>query len=308
MAPAFDLILNLTPAFHRPCSIRIEGDATGSATFEACPAGLLPGAALTLSVESAQMQALYASCLHMLSTWDPRWSQAGLDGISIDGVFDTPDAPPQAFTLWSPGKGSTAHAMLAAAMDCFPAERCSGVVDAQLAIIRSYFGLQPPVTVIKDTPLCLRLAPWVHHTDREAIAKRLSTLAPELDLIIDVSGVERFGRALLNILPMTQLLKRSGSVRWIAQSAEADVLVAYGVAPSAIEVVQRTPISRTGEPIVLGSIAVSSEKLLALANSGAKIELIRAFRQDYPQLTMEQAARAAGELLAILATASDADH
>lgn len=299
--PPFDLHLKLHPAFHRHCSIRIEGDDTGLATFEAELTGLLPRVVLTLPVESGHMAVLRARCLSMLERWDEQWSRSGLDGIWIDGMLDSSDSKPRTFKLWSPDSGNVAHAMLSAVLDCFPVEHCNGVTGELLEIVRSYLELQPPVIVIKEVPLRVRLAPWMHRRDAQEIEKCLSALPEDSDLIVDASGVERFGQGLANILPMTWLLKRIRAVHWIAESVDADALIAYGVEPSTIEIIHHPPISPMGHPIVLGGIVVSSPALVSLASSGTRIELVRAFRQEH-RLTIEQASRAAGELINIVAT------
>ena len=198
---------------------------------------------------------------------------------------------------------SAAHAMVAAALDCFPSEHCWGVAGVLLESVRSYFELQRPVTVTNEVPPRLRLAPWVHRKDANEIEKSLRVLPQDGDLIVDASGVESFGQAVASILPMAQLLGRSGAVHWVVRSVDVDVLIAHGVALSTIEIVQPASISPWGHPIVLGGILVSSSELVDLANRWAKIELVRAFRQEY-RLTIEQAAKAAMELIDIVAANS----
>jgi hypothetical protein len=246
------------------------------------------------------MATLHARCTSMLAQWDERWSQPGCDGITIGGMFDSASSESRLFVLWSPEKRCAAHAMLSAALDCFPFDRCSGVTEELLEIVRSYLELQPPVTITNEDPVRLRLAPWVHGNDAYEIETSLRALPEDTDLIIDVSAVERLGRAMLSILPMAQLLNRRGGLRWIAQSVDTNALIAQGVDPSTIEIVQRAPISPTGDPVVLGGIEVSSAELIALAKEGTRIALVRALRQEYG-LTISQASMAAGELLDILA-------
>lgn len=252
------------------------------------------------------MAALRSSCEIMLATFDKRWSQFGLDGINIDGVFDSSVSKPQEFSLWSPRAGSVPHMMLAAAFDCFPLEDCKGIAGELLEIARSYFDLQPPITVIGHNPIRLRLAPWVHAKDASEIERKLQTLSDGDDLFIDVSGMEHCG-ALTRILPVENLLKRTGTVRWKVQSDLLDALITVGVAPSMIEVVHSVPISRTGEPIVLGGIFISSSELISLAKAGKKIELVRALREEFP-LTIAQASQAAAELIEIVALVPACDQ
>lgn len=95
--PIFDLVLNIYPSSHRQCSIRIEGEATGLATFEALPIGLLPRITHTLPVKNEQMAALHRRSSVMLMEWDEQWRQLGLDGVSIDGVFDSSSSKPHFF-------------------------------------------------------------------------------------------------------------------------------------------------------------------------------------------------------------------
>lgn len=300
--PVFDLRLNISPSFHRNCSIRIKGEITGTATYEADPAGLLPSVALTLPVAREPMAALRTSCERMLAAWDARWSQFGLDGISIDGMFDSSDSKLQEFCLWSPRPETIPHMMLAAAFDCFPFGHCIGKAGDQLEILRSYFDLQPPAIVIGHGPMCLRLAPWVHFKDASEIEHQVTTLPDDGQLLVDASGVERFGGALARILPVEDLMKRTGVVSWKVHVGHFDELIQAGVEPSLIELVHPVPLSQKGEPIVLGSILSSSSDLIPIAKAGNKIELVRAFRREYP-LTIEQALKAARELMEIVAQA-----
>jgi hypothetical protein len=299
MSP-FELHLQITPAFHRPCSIRIEGKVNALTTFEAHSIGLLPRAVLALPVESSRIAILHACCSSMLTQWEDVWSQSGCDGVCIDGIFSSSDAKDQAFMLWSPERGSAGYAMLAAALDCFPFERCSGVAGELLEMVRSYLELQPPVIVLNEVPLRLRFAPGVHAKDASEIEKILGALPQDGDLIVDLSGVERLGRVLGTILPMVQFLKRRGVVRWLVQSVDTDGLLGHGVEPSTIETVQHVPISAWGNPIVFGGLEISSPELIALAKNGTRIELVSALRRKYG-MTIEQAAIAARELLGILA-------
>lgn len=300
--PVFDLCLNISPSFHRNCSIRIKGEITGTATYEADPAALLPRVALTLPVARELMAALRNSCAQMLAAWDAKWSQFGLDGISINGILDVSDSKLQEFGLWSPCPGTVPHMMLAAAFDCFPFEHCIGKVGEQLEILRSYFDLQPPAIVIGHCPMRLRLAPWVHFKDASEIAHQVTMLPEEGELLVDASGMERFGGALARILPVENLMNRTGVVRWKVHSCLFDELTQAGVEPSLIELVYPAALSPKGEPIVLGSIFGSSSDLIPIAKAGNKIELVRAFRKEYP-LTIEQASKAATELMEIVAQA-----
>lgn len=305
--PLFKLVLQFWPSFHRQCSIEIEGELTGGvATFEARATGLLQRNVLPLAVEAEGMQALHGCCSSMLAAWDPRWRQSGLDGISIDGIFDSAESDAQAFSLWSPKRGSPGYAMIAAALDCFPVEDCTGVAGELLEIVRDYFDLQPSVTVINQVPLRLRFAPSVNAKDAVEIERSLRELPDDVELIVDVSGMEHLVYALARIAPIAVLLKRPGVVRWIVREVDANVLIARGVQPSAIETVQCLPISPRGEPILLGGLFISSPELIALANAGARIELVRAIRQEYG-LTVEQSAKAAGELIEILVASPSSD-
>ena len=298
--PIFDLVLNFSPSFHRRCSIRIEGEATGLATFEALPTGLLPRIAHSVPVESEQMAALQKRSSIMLMEWDEQWNRLGLDGISINGVFDSSSSKPQLFSLWSPKEGSAAHTMLAAVFDCFPFDRCSGPAGELLEIVRSYLDLQPPVSIINYKPTHLRLAPWVHANDACEVESHLRMVADDADLIVDASGVERFCGALTRLLPVEHLLKRRGEVRWIVRSEFSNALIQAGVAQSMIEIAPVIPISRTGEPIVLGGIFVGSSDLISFAKAGERMQLVRSFRKEY-SLTIAQASKAAAELLEIVA-------
>ncbi|MDO8040374.1 hypothetical protein [Janthinobacterium sp. SUN137] len=298
--PIFDLVLNIYPSSHRQCSIRIEGEATGLATFEALPIGLLPRITHTLPVKNEQMAALHRRSSVMLMEWDEQWRQLGLDGVSIDGVFDSSSSKPQFFSLWSPKEGCAAHTMLAAVFDCFPFDCCSGPTGALLEIVRSYLDLQPPVSIISYKPMHLRLAPWVHANDAFEVESHLRTLADDADLIVDASGVERFCGALTRLLPVEHLLKRRGEVRWIVGSEFSNALIQAGVAQSMIEIAPVIPISRTGEPIVLGGIFAGSSDLISFAKAGERMQLVRSFRKKYA-LTIEQASKAAAELLEIVA-------
>jgi len=298
--PLFDLVLNISPSFHRHCSIRIEGEVTGVATFEAPARILHPRVVLALPVESEQMAKVHGCCSSMLAGWDESWSRSGLDGIGIVGEFDSSERKPRAFTLWSPSKRSVAHMMLAAALECFPFDRCDGAAGELLEIVRSYFGLQPPVTVINHDPMHIRIAPWVHSNNASEVESSLRLLPEDAELIVDVSGVEHSNQALARILPIGQLLKRSGPVRWIVRQHDFDALIRSGVEPTTIETIHAVPISPHGEPIVLGGICVSSLELIALAKAGERMALVRAFRSEY-HLTIEQAAASAKELLDIVA-------
>ncbi|MGK5056390.1 hypothetical protein ACQ4WY_05555 [Janthinobacterium sp. LB2P49] len=296
----FDLVLNISPSFHRQCSIRIDGEATGLATFEALPTGLLPRIAQSLPVKSEHMATLHRRTSTMLMEWNEQWSQLGLDGINIDGVFDPSNSKTQPFSLWSPREGTAAHTMLAAVFECFPFNLCSGPTGELLEIVRSYLDLQPPVSIINYKPTHLRLAPWVHANDACEVESHLRMLADDGDLIIDASGMERFCGALTRLLPVDYLLNRRGGVRWMVRSEFSNALIQAGVAQSMIEIVPISPISRTGEPIVLGSIFVDSSDLIAFAKAGERMELVRSFRKEY-SLTIEQASKAAAELLEIVA-------
>ncbi|MDQ1816673.1 hypothetical protein RBA41_25565 [Massilia sp. CCM 9210] len=297
----FDLRLGFGPSFHRGGSIRVEGDVTGIAAFEAHPTGLLPGLVFTLPVDARVMAAIHASCSAMLAGWDDRWSVSGCDGMRIGGTFASPDVQPQHFSLWSPNQDTAAHAMLRAVFDCFPPERCGEVAEEQLEIIRSYLDLQPSVTLYDEVPLRLRLAPRAHRNDANDIETRVRALSDHCDLIIDLSGFERPSRGLAQILPMDLLLKRSRAVHWIVQSNDADALIDYGVDPSAIKTIKRAPISYTGHPMVLGDVVVSSPELISLAQNGTRLALVSAFRKAYP-LTVLEGAKAAAELVHIMKT------
>ena len=298
--PVFDLHLKISPSFHRNCSVRIEGEITGTATYEADPVGLLPRVALTLPVAREPMAALRSSCTRMLAAWDASWSQFGLDGISIDGLFDSSDSKPQEFSLWSPRAGSVPHMMLTAAFECFPYQHCNGRAGEQLEILRSYFDLQPPVVVTGRGQMRLRLAPWVHFKDASEIKHQVTMLPDEGELLVDASGMERFCGELALILPVEDLMKRTGVVSWKVHSGLFDELIQAGVEPSLIELVHPVPLSPKGEPIVLGGIFISSSDLMVIAKAGDKIGLVRAFRKEYP-LTIEQASKAATELMGIVA-------
>lgn len=295
----FDLSLRFAPAFHRTCSIRTIGDLCCEATLEAPPSGLLPGIVLTLGVDAADSEQLRASCHGMFQTWDARWSNSGLDGISIDGTFENLHGKPRTFGLWSPPKNSAAHAMLAAALACFPPRLCVGAAEGPIEILRSYLGLQPAVVAMGEGPIRLRLAPWLHQAQAKEVEQELRSLPEGISLIVDASGIERFGHALPSYIPMSLLRKRSSSIRWIAREDAADALRSAGVPPSEIETVPRSRLTGTGHPIVLGGLVVSDQELFALARSGAKIDLTRALREKY-RLTMAQAAQATAELVELM--------
>ena len=292
----FDLVLQFAPSFHRHATIRVVGETAAEARFEAPQSGLLPRIALTLEVDAVRSAELRASCMTMVQGWDARWSSSGLDGISVDGTFEGSDEEQQSFRLWSPPKDSGAHAMLAAALACFPPQLCSGAAEGALEILRSYFGLQPAVVVMGENPFRLRLAPWLHRTHAHEVEQQVRSLPDEEDLIIDAGGVERFGPALPIVLPMALLRKRTSLVRWIARQDASEALLASGVPPSDIESVPRPRLTATGHPIVLGGLVVSSPELVSLARRVAKIDLTRALRDEH-RLTVAQAAHAAAELI-----------
>ena len=232
----------------------------------------------------------------MLQAWDKRWSKSGLDGIHVDGTFEISDAVQQSFALWSPRKNSGAHAMLAAALACFPPQLCRGAAEEPIEILRSYFELQPAVVMTGDDPIRLRLAPWLHRTHFHEVEQLIRSLPDGASLIIDAGGVERFGPALPNVLPMALLRKRLSPVRWIARQDAAAALLASGIAPLAIDTIARARLTNAGHPIVLGGIVVSAPELIELASSGTKIDLTRALRDEH-RLTVAQAAQAAAELV-----------
>ncbi|GGY89331.1 hypothetical protein GCM10007388_23530 [Pseudoduganella plicata] len=190
--------------------------------------------------------------------------------------------------------------MLTAAFECFPADYCDGKAGYLLESLRSYFDLQSPAVVIGKSPMCLRIAPWTHAKDADEIERTVYSIPDGVDLIVDTSGMERFCGALARILPVRHLVKRKGVVSWKVHSDFLDDLVRAGVAPSLIELVHSVPISPRGEPIVLGSILSLSSDLIPIAKAGNKTELVRAFRKEYP-LTVEQASKAAAELMEIIA-------
>lgn len=295
----FDLNLRFAPSFHRTCSIRVVGEAVSEAIFEAPPSGFLPRVALTLEVDERRSAELRASCQGMLQVWDNRWSSSGLDGISVDGIFDDLEAAQQPFRLWSPPNNSVAHSMLAAALACFPPHLCVGAAEGPIEILRSYFGLQPAVVLTGDGPFRLRLAPWLHRRHAQEVEQEVLSLPDGAAVLIDAEGVERFGPALPSILPMTQLLKRSPSVRWIARDDAVEALRTSGVALSEIETVPRSRLTETGHPIVLGGLVVNSPETIALARASAKIDLIRVLRDEY-RLTVAQAAQATSELIDLI--------
>lgn len=296
----FDLVLRFAPSFHRYCLIRVVGDVGAEATFEALPSGLLPSIVLTLEVDELRTAELRASCLSMLQAWDERWSSAGLDGISVGGMFEVPGEERRSFRLWSPPQNSGAHAMLAAALACFPPHLCRGAVEGPIEILRSYLGLQPAIVVMTgEGPVRLRLAPWLHRKHAHEVEQQIRLLPDVSELIIDAGGIERFGPALPNVLPMALLRKRMPSVRWIARQDAAEALLSSGVAASDIEVASRPRLTDTGHPVVLGGLVVSAPELIALACSGTKIDLTRALREEY-RLTVAQAAQAATELVDLI--------
>lgn len=295
----FDLDLQFAPSFHRACSINIIGEVGSEAKFEAPPSGLLPRVALTLKVDEVRSAELRASCQHMLLAWDSRWSSPGLDGISVDGTFDTTEAEPQSFRLWSPPKSSGAHAMLATALGCFPPHLCGGPAEGAIDVLRSYFGLQPAVVVTGEGPVKLRLAPWLHRAHAHEVEQQIRSLPEGIALLIDARGVERFGPALPNVLPMAQLRKRASSIRWIARDDAAEALRISGVPPSEIEIVPHSRLTDTGHPMVLGGLVISSPESIALARSGAKLDLTRALRDEH-RLTVAQAAQATSELIDLI--------
>ncbi|NIA00348.1 hypothetical protein [Massilia sp. CCM 8734] len=294
--PYFELCLGFAPSFHRPGAIRVEGDVTGVATFESGPTGLFPGLAFALPVESERMATLFDCCLGMLTGWDKRWSKSGLDGIGIEGTFDSTEATPRTFTLWSPRCKGAPQAMIRAALDCFPVERCSGVAEAGLENMRSYFDLQPPVTVYAETPIRLRLAPHVGVDDANEVETRVRALPGHVDLIVDLSGADNVGRVLAQVLPMQLLLERSQAVRWIVYSTDADALIASGVNPITIRTIKRERISNNGHPLVLGGVVVSCPELISLARSRSQAALATGLMREY-RITSEQAARGSVELI-----------
>ena len=292
----FDLLIRFAPSFHRHCSIRVVGEVGAEATFEASPSGLLPRITLALKVDSLHSARLRSSCESMLQGWDKRWSSSGLDGISVDGTFETSGTEERSFMLWSPPKNSGAHQMLVAALACFPPQSCRGGSEELLEIVRSYFGLQPAVVVMDESPIRLRLAPWLHRTHASEVEQHIRSLPDGVDMIIDAGGVERFGPALPNVLPMAQLRERTSPVRWVARKDAAEALLASGVALSDIETVPCSRLTDTGHPVVLGGLVVSSPDLIALARNGAKIDLTRALRIEHG-ITVAQAAQASAELV-----------
>ncbi len=132
-----------------------------------------------MPVHSGHMAMLHACCSSLFQGWDDKWSRAGLDGICIDGTFDVTDAEPRTFTLWSPRKNTAAHSVIEAALACFPPQVCSGVAGELLAQMRSYFGLQSPVTVMQGRPLRTYLAPWLHQKDASEVEELLN-LCPRM--------------------------------------------------------------------------------------------------------------------------------
>ena len=295
----FELVLRFAPSFHRHCSIRVIGEADAEATFEAPPSGLLPTVSMTRQVDAGCVAELRAACQAMLQGWDARWSESGLDGIVVDGTLETSDGEERPFMLWSPRKPSAAHAMLVALLACFPPELCNGAAGEQLEIIRSYFDIQPAVAVMGGNPVRFRLAPWVHRNHAFEVEQCIREMPDEAGIVIDASGVERFGPALPTILPMTYLRKRAASVRWLARLDAAQALLAAGVEPSDLEVVHQPPLTAAGQPIVLGGLVVSSSDLISLARRGAKLDLTRALRQEY-RITVGQASQAAAELVELV--------
>lgn len=299
--PYFELRLGFAPSFYRGGTIRVEGDVTGVATFEAGSTGVLPGMAFALPVDSERMATLFDCCLGMLTGWDKRWSRNGLGGIGIEGRFDSTTTTPRTFLLCSPNCKGAPLAMIRAALDCFPVERCSGVAEAGLENMRGYFDLQPAVTVYAETPIRLRLSPHVGIDDANAVATRVRALPDDGDVIVDVSGVENVGQALAQVLPMQLLLARRPAVRWIAYSSDAAALAASGIDPVTIKTLERAHISNNGHPLVLGGVVVSCPELISLARSRSQAALATGLMQEYC-LTSEQAARGSLELIDFMQT------
>ncbi|NHZ33960.1 hypothetical protein [Massilia rubra] len=298
--PYFELRLGFAPSFHRGGAIRVEGDVTGVATFEADPTGFLPGLVFTLPVDAGDMAAIHASCSAMLAGWDDRWTEEGCDGISFGGTFASSGAQPQHFSLWSPDRASLPHAMIRAVFKCFPPEGCSGVAEEQLESIRGYFELQPPVTLYNEVPLRLRLAPSAHRVDANEIETRVRALPDHVDLIVDLSGLEAIQRALAQLFPVNLLLQRSHAVYWRVRSNAVDVLVKHGVDPSMITSIERAQFSEWGYPVVLGRV-VQSPGMFSLAQNGKRIALVSTFRSQFC-MTYVDAAKAAVILIDFMKT------
>lgn len=131
----------------------------------------------------------------------------------------------------------------------------------------------------------------------------MRTLPSDADPIVDASDVDRVGAKVVQFLPMEWLLKRRGLVRWIVHGSFLAPLLQAGVDRATIDVVPPVPISPMGEPMLLGGLCISSSALISLAKAGRKMDVIRSLRSEFG-LTIEQAARAAAELIHIVTPAS----
>ena len=298
----FELTLHFQPAFGRHCSVRIESCDGARAQVDVKAMGLLPADSLCLPVDPALAEEVRARCVHALANWDVRWSQSGLDGIRIAGSYFSGRSHRELFSLWSPGSDTDGHALLAATLACLPPERCTGPAGEALEQARSYLGLQPPAVILDEQPMRLRVATWLDARGAAGLEAAVATLPPGVDLLVDLSALERPGRAEA-IKALRGLLAQQRHTRWRMAESLRDAALAQGIAADDIDVLPATRLSPNGQPIVLGGIVVS-EEFLQLARTAARRDLVAAFRRHH-SLPISQAAQAAAELVAMLAEFSD---
>ena len=297
----FELHLNFHPAFHRSCSVRITGDVEGDVLVKASAVGVLPAVEYSLSVDSDRLAELRAACLTMLQQWDPAWSQWGLDGISVLGSFDWSGQRQTSFELWSPRPGSVPHAMLAAAFQCLPPEKCGGVVGEILEDVRSYLRLQPALTLMDEQPLRLRVAPSLAEQPVSAVEASIAGVPEGVALVVDISALQPpFGRP-SRLDALKPLLKRDPPAQWLVSERLRDAIIKLGADPCHVQCTSRLDITRSGLPVILGGFVVT-QQVLDVARNGSRMDLVKVLHVG--GLPVTHAARGAAELMEILARAS----
>lgn len=292
----FELRLNFSPAFHRSCRVVVAGDETGEARVEADAIGLLPRLERCVPVDAEALAKLRGACRVALSARDPSWKEMGLDGIGVSGTFESTESDAERFEFWSPAPGSIPQVLLAAALECLPAEQFNGLAGELLENVRGYLHLPPALVWFPEDPPRVRITPYLCTLRAHEVERHLKDLPEATSLVVDMR-TDPDVPFTPHLGPFKALLRRYPSVRWlIADSPRTrEVLEDFGVPSECIEVEVRPAISRSGQFMLLRGTMPVHEEVLAIARHGTRKDLLVALRNRHG-LPLDLAAKAAAEL------------
>ena len=231
---AYSLQLDFRPSFHRPSKWLVTRSAEVSDVLVAVSDFHdSKGFELTTEISAGDSELIHNvsnRVLRQVGLWE---RQVGLDGIGVEGTYQSDELAELSFSFWSPQRNDEPHELVGAVFAAVESLNLGDGWNDYFEQLRWCFAFGAPVRLLEGDPATLRVSCGLSTSMEAELIEIIADAALCSDLVVDMRNFDFMGTMLLPCF--APLVSREAPTRWLASEAAMEYLRMMRVPEALIE-------------------------------------------------------------------------